>query len=360
MERKLIAAAVSSALAVPMAAQAVEFETSGHINRAVILVDGHADYEDNKLNHVDSNASETRFRFRGSEDIGNGTTAGVYLELGRPTDWRTRHAAVNLSGAFGTVTAGHTAPAADGIAFAYLGGPSWLAGVTNWCSYVSAGPACPSNSGSRQGVLRYDTPAIGAAKLSASVGNNEYWDAKLTAAGSFGDGGYDVRVGYMGETDTVTPEEPGTPGFWDHKGDEDDEDGGHVWIPPSDPIPAVTVEGGDILTASAAVAFGQGTSVAVAWSQENTDDETEYMFAALDHQYSADGSIGVYWKQADNILGQDDDGNDIENEGTLWGIGVGHNIGAGATAYAGYRRMEGDNLAEDVDLIIAGMRVTFN
>ena len=40
MERKLIAAAVSSALALPMAAQAVEFSVSGHINRAIISVDG--------------------------------------------------------------------------------------------------------------------------------------------------------------------------------------------------------------------------------------------------------------------------------------------------------------------------------
>ena len=40
MERKLIAAAVSSALALPMAAQAVEFSVSGHINRAVVSVDG--------------------------------------------------------------------------------------------------------------------------------------------------------------------------------------------------------------------------------------------------------------------------------------------------------------------------------
>ena len=40
MERKLIAAAVSSALALPMAAQAVEFSVSGQINRAIMSVDG--------------------------------------------------------------------------------------------------------------------------------------------------------------------------------------------------------------------------------------------------------------------------------------------------------------------------------
>lgn len=59
------------------------------------------------------------------------------------------------------------------------------------------------------------------------------------------------------------------------------------------------------------------------------------------HKYSGDGSIGVYWKQGENVLGQDARGNDINNDGSLWGIGVGHNIGAGATANAGYRRKSG-------------------
>ena len=82
MERKLIAAAVSSALAVPMAAQAVEFAVSGHVNRAVVVVDqdGYTDKDgrdqDGKLRHVDANSSETRFRFTGSEELDGGLTAG--------------------------------------------------------------------------------------------------------------------------------------------------------------------------------------------------------------------------------------------------------------------------------------------
>ena len=46
-------------------------------------------------------------------------------------------------------------------------------------------------------------------------------------------------------------------------------------------------------------------------------------------------------------------------EGSLWGIGVGHNIGGGATAYAGYRHIEEDG-QNDIDLIVADMHVTFN
>ena len=52
-------------------------------------------------------------------------------------------------------------------------------------------------------------------------------------------------------------------------------------------------------------------------------------------------------------------------EGTLWGIGIGigigigHSIGGGVTAYAGFRCIEEDN-EDDLNLYLAGMRVTFN
>ena len=94
MQSTLIAAAVSSALALPMAAQAVEFSVSGHINRAIISVDG----GDNV------NSSQTRFRFTGSEELDNGLTAGVQLEYELTGD--VRHA---------NVTLGHGPRAADGM-----------------------------------------------------------------------------------------------------------------------------------------------------------------------------------------------------------------------------------------------------
>ena len=329
MERKLIAAAVTSALAVPMAAQAVEeFAVSGHVNRAVIVMDqdgytnGGLD-QDGKLQHVDSNASETRFRFTGSEELDSGLTVGVNLELGRPGNWRTRHAHVYFDGAGGRLTLGQASAATDGMAHARLGGPSWLGGVTNWCSYVAQGPACPSNDGNRIEVLRYDTPSLGPVGIAASTGDNEYWDARLTVAGSMGEAGYDFRLGYI-------------PTF-------DGDDG---------------ADAGDILTTSGAVSFGQGTAIAAAWSKDDMPDsrtqEHEYFYAEIDHSYG-DGSVGVYWKKGEIS----DSGPGADVEGTLWGIGLGHNIGGGATAYAGFRRMETDNVA-DGNLYITGMRVTFN
>jgi len=306
MERKLIAAAVSSALALPMAAQAVEFSVSGHVNRAIISVDGRA--KDGDLMHVDANSSETRFRFTGSEELENGMTAGIQLELGRPGNWRTRHANVYLSSAAGKVTVGQGSAAMDGVAHADLGGPSWLGGATNWCSYAGGSTACPSNDGNRIQVLRYDTPAIGPASIAVSTGNNDYWDAKLSISGSMGDAGYAVRIGHAGQNDEDISE---------------------------------------VTTASVGVGFGQGTTLALAWSQDDANDH-EYQYMKLDHSYG-DGSIGVYYKRGETDM----------TEGSLWGIAVGHSLGGGATAYAGFRQMSEDNM-EDVDLIVAGLRVTFN
>ena len=209
MERKLIAAAVSSALALPMAAQAVEFSVSGHVNRAIISVDGGDN--DGDVQHVDANSSESRIRATGSGELDNGLTAGVQWEVGGigkadggDNFIKTRHANVYLNSVGGKLTVGHGSRAADTMAHARLGGPSWLGGVTNWCSYHGTGPACPSNDGGRGPMLRYDTPAIGPASLAVSVGENDYWDAKISVAGSMGDAGYDLRVGHIGEHDAVT------------------------------------------------------------------------------------------------------------------------------------------------------------
>ena len=381
MERKLIAAAVSSALVLPMAAQAVEFSVSGHINRAITSVDGGDN--DGDLNHVDANSSQTRFRFTGSEELDSGMTAGVQLEYGLTGN--VRHANVYLSSAGGKLTVGHASTAADGMAHADLGGVSWLGGATNWCSYHSTGPACPSNDGGRMPVLRYDTPAIGPASIAISTGGNDYWDAQLKIAGSMGDAGYDIRVGYIGETETtaaassavvlgsdlgkVLLKDMGAPMDLDSAenaaaaienhmtlnpsitaitelvGDNDDADMlGQLF---QKDTAAVTTPSGDVTTASAAFAFGQGTSVALAWSQDQSNDH-DYQYLKLDHAYG-DGSIGVVYKRGEKGA----------TEGSLVGIGIGHSLGGGATAYAGYRQMSEDG-KDDVDLVVVGMRVTFN
>ena len=69
MNKKLLAVAISGALTIPMAAQAIEFSTSGHVNRMVRFAD---DGIASDVQHVDSDSSRSRIRWKGSQDIGGG------------------------------------------------------------------------------------------------------------------------------------------------------------------------------------------------------------------------------------------------------------------------------------------------
>ena len=355
MERKLIAVAVASAMGLPMAAHvhADEMEVEPHSHPATYehagheMGDGtmaplhahqheahpHAQLHTHKssaygqvmstLTKVDDgdamlgsgNASETRFGFRGSEDLDNGLTAGVLLEVGAGggaygyggQDFRVRHANVSLSSAAGKVTIGQQGNTHSSAAYADAG-LSFLGGATNWCSYgIGGGPACATNDSGRGQRVRYDSPALGPVSISASIGNDDFWDAGASVSGSAGNASYDLRVGYNG-----------------------------------------TSENEDIL-AGGSVTVGS-TGVMVAWSQGEDDDngDNEYTYVKLDHTYG-DGSIGVYYRR-----GEDDRG-----EGSLWGVGIGHSLGSGTTAYAGYRIVENDDM-DEIDGMLAGIRVQFN
>ena len=114
---------------------------------------------------------------------------------------------------------------------------------------------------------------------------------------------------------------------------------------------ATTESAGDAVITSAAFAFGQGTSIAVGWGREDVNDG-ENQFAALGHSYGA-GSVAIYYARGEMM----EDG--AMTEGSHWGVAVGHDVGGGVDAYAGYRVMQEDH-KEDVSLLLAGMRVKFN
>jgi len=77
MNKKILSIAVAGAMTAPMATQAVKYKLSGQVNRAVVFQD---DGEQSAVRNVDSIASGTRFRLKGSEDLGNGMKVGIYYE----------------------------------------------------------------------------------------------------------------------------------------------------------------------------------------------------------------------------------------------------------------------------------------
>lgn len=325
MERKLITVAVATALGLPMAAVAVEGSVSGHVNMAIVKVD------DADARVMDANGSETRFRFKGSEELENGLTAGVTLEVGAgggrysnstggttgamagdstggKSDLRVRHANVSLSSAAGKLTIGQQNTPGDAVLYADVGS-TWIAGATNWCSYgIGGGAACVNNEVGRKLAVRYDAPAIGPLSLGIGVGNDDHWDIAAQVSGSAGDAGYNLRLGYNGE------------------------------------------DGNEDLMAGASVTVGS-TGIAVNWTdgEDGAGGDNESLYVKLDQSYG-DGSVAVYYKRGEDAMG----------EGDMWGAGVAHSLGGGATAYAGYRVVDNDADADKVDGFLAGLRVTFN
>ena len=203
MNRQLLAAVVSGALVLPMAAQGVEIAASGHINRALVFSDLKGS-DDPK--HTDAASSGSRFRFSGTEDLENGITAGVNLEYGAGgaggDNPSVRHASLSLGGVFGTLTVGQTAPATNIIGYANFDNYAWLSGTEIGCDFCGAASGSASSvftsfGAGRMQVVKLELPAMGPANLSFSADGNDFWDVAVRATGETGGGiSYAFHAGY--------------------------------------------------------------------------------------------------------------------------------------------------------------------
>ena len=202
MNRQLLAAVVSGALVLPMAAQGVEIAASGHINRALVFSDLTGS-DDPK--HVDAASSGSRFRFKGTEDLENGITAGANLEYaaggaGGDNPF-VRHASLSLGGAFGTLTIGQTAPASHIIGYANFDNHAWLGGTEIGCDFCTAaggagGSVFRTFGAGRMQVVKLELPAMGPANLSFSIDGNDFWDVAMRASGEAGGISYMFNAAY--------------------------------------------------------------------------------------------------------------------------------------------------------------------
>ena len=161
MNKKALAVAISGAVAAPMAAQAIDVNVSGQVNRAIMWAD---DGKQNDVFFVDNTASNSRFRLTGSQDIGRGMMAGFKLEFSAGTNQNysqtikqsgdknlvggatSRGSGFNqaiigrrvnelwFSGNFGKVSLGAGPGASDGSAEADLSN-TWLASESVWSTW---------------------------------------------------------------------------------------------------------------------------------------------------------------------------------------------------------------------------------
>ena len=147
MHKKALTIAIAGALAVPMAAQAVDFTIAGHVNRALVITNTDAS---TSATVRDNGESSTRIRASGSSDLANGSTVSILFEYevggshdvkdsGRTspvpapgygisddnaggTGVKLRHANVQYGGNFGRVTIGQGSEGGDGSQYAGVSG----------------------------------------------------------------------------------------------------------------------------------------------------------------------------------------------------------------------------------------------
>jgi len=194
----------------PIAAQAVDVEVSGQINRLIMNVDNG---DKNGLVNADNAVSGTRFRFTGSGELENGMTAGLIYEtqlesnptskidadnldsdgvggnVGEGDYFSNRYQNVWIKGDFGKVTLGQGSGASDGSAevddsgtsvIQYAGADSDLLGDMEFGdSGVTVKDVRSDYDGlGRNDNIRYDA-AIGDFNLAASLGNGYRRDAAV-------------------------------------------------------------------------------------------------------------------------------------------------------------------------------------
>ena len=199
---KALTVAIAGVLAAPLAAQAVDFTISGHINRALFINDGDrydatgARREGTRAAVGNNGTSSTRIRATGSGEILDGAgSVGVNLEYeeggtvkqtwGESTGLSLRHANVWYSGSFGKMTIGQGSEAGDASAYSDKSG---VFGVNhgqggNPGADASGRPLggywSSLDAGTRSNNIRYDAPSLGPVTPSISLGGDDAISAKI-------------------------------------------------------------------------------------------------------------------------------------------------------------------------------------
>ena len=337
MHKKALTLAIAGALAAPMAAQAVDFTISGHVNRALFITDSD-DANSTKAEVKNNGSSSTRIRWTGASEMMDGNSVGIQVEYEeggtyRKADGTTdgtglklRHANVNYAGAFGKVTIGQGSEAGDGSA--YRGGTGTF-GIGHGQDKGSATLGAYFGSldaGTRTNMIRYDTPAIGPVGAALSVGNNDRISLAATLSTEFSGSSFNAMVASLREDSKMKGKAKETVG------------------------------------ASAGVAMANGLGISGAWGrQDNAGDagmmtDPSYFQAAVSYTFG-DTKVAASWYSSEDFVTEG-------SEGTAMGIGVNHNMPkVGAEVYAAVQNYDVKKMKDaksmDESVFVVGTRVKF-
>lgn len=331
MKHKALTVAIASALAAPMAAQAVDFTVSGQVNRALVFTDV-AD-GDSVTSFEDNASSGSRVRFTGSSETMSGVDAGVNMEFGvdEASGVGVRHAAVSLGGEFGTLKLGHTSEAADGTTYSDKSGVfighGQEAGASTAAAYVIG------MGGGRNSGVHFSTASFGPAALHLSASNDDRFSAKITFSGDAGVAAYGGAIAYL-DTGSAYQEVAGSLG----------------------------------------IKLASGVTWSMAGGARSSGDEASFVQSTVGYVFGSN-SVGVSWYGSRDVQPAPIAGADPDNhphttmtaremgDGQAIGLGFTHNMPkSGVDLIATVQQYSAD-LADGTDLddtvAIVGVRVKF-
>ena len=199
----------------------VSLQVSGQVNKALLIFD---DGFDNDAFIVDNDQSGSRIGIKGSGNIRPGWTAGFNVEFdfqdsatnkvsqlddeGDANEIKIRQNFIFVeSERFGRISLGQQSTAADGIAEIVLGN-SLTDASDIFSSFIVKNRAGGSSGltvanfvdnldGPREDVVRYDSPSVYGFIISASWGDNDYYDLTLRFKREFNSVRVAAGIGYQ-------------------------------------------------------------------------------------------------------------------------------------------------------------------
>ena len=376
-----------------MAAQAVDFTISGHVNRALVVVDRDDDRStpmneaSTKGEVLNNTSSGTRIRWQGSSEMMDGNSVGFkvsYQEGGvrnaKGTDSTTgltlRHAHVYYAGDFGKITIGQGSEAGDGSAYRGGVGTFGIGHGQEKGSGMLGGYFGSLDAGGRTNNIRYDTPAIGPIGAALSVGNNDNISAAVTLSTEFSGSSFNAMVASLRQDSKVMGKAQetigasfgvsmasglGISGAW-ARGDNH---GSKAAVADSQMPGCFDSMTGEMTEAGPIGAAGTGMGCA-AGSQPGTymggampammGTDPSYFQAAIAYTFG-DTKVAASWYSSEDFVTKGSDG-------TAFGVGVNHSLPkVGAEVYAAAQNYDVTKTSgaqsTDETVFVVGTRVKF-
>lgn len=394
----------------------VSLEVSGHVNQGLLYWDD--GFESNAGVYTNDN-SRTRFRFRGKAKINADWEAGYRIEVGvragnskrftqeedngqEGLDLRDSHWFIK-SKTFGQVSVGLQGTATDQITETNLTQTESFAkyadiedtglglslrnlnGLTStryeYRRLIGVHGDQPGEGERRFNVIKYASPELAGFSVSASWGEDDFWDAALRYEGEFSGFKVEAGIGYGEITDgkqtstacTVT----GLAGEPDTKCSQF---GGSISV--------IHVQSGLFVNFGAGQKKDDLVNALALFAGRNPDDTQTFwaVQAGIEKEWSPLGATTIYGEYYDYDGGANNRTLDAAFAGTAgnlavlstgvesWGLGIAQGLDAAAmTLYLSYRHVEGDISGfdsvnggaivdvplEDLDLVFAGAIIRF-